>query len=462
MKASFRRFVAVLLVPLVIVSSVLYPAREAKAVIPVIAPIAMAIYGVGGAVLTADAFAAATTAIVGGIAMAAILSIGGDNPVELRIPLQSDQAKTDAVMPPPSAPGTIPSATTYSPSWFAGGPFASKADLCAVGMSKIAGQCDPTVAASSFTVGASSCSYQYSCGHVSSYTFYAATTCDAGYTVSGTSCNLTSARLAVSDSKVDFQRSGSGFSPIADKDSTKGASSRQMVGNQVQAWGRDSSGNPVVVTTGVNSNGDTTVQVQRGATSAGGQSIVKTDNLVISGSTGAVQSAASTSAAGSVGFDAATGAPVITQGATVTPVESPSIQIPTDYNREVTQQGIRDKTAIAADKLTSIDDQYKAGELSPVSPFDPSGFSPLKPDGGLISSWLATLLSKIGLPAGGQCSNAVIESELLGRPINLSFVNFCNALAPIINWFAWILVVFGVWRGVNRVAGGSESLAEVR
>jgi hypothetical protein len=175
-----------------------------------------------------------------------------------------------------------------------------------------------------------------------------------------------------------------------------------------------------------------------------------------------VQSAASTSAAGSIAFDSASGAPVVSTGAPVVPSDSPPFEIPKDYNREVTQQTIRDKTAITADKLTDLAEKYKAGDLPQVVPFDSDAFNPLKPDPGQVSSWLSTLLSKIGLPAGGQCGNAVIESELFGKAVNLSFVSFCNALAPIINWFAWVLVVFGVWRGVNRVAGGPESLAEVR
>lgn len=466
MIARLRRQIAVLMVPLVFLSSVLYPARQAQAVVPVIAPIAMAIHGVGGAVLASEALTAAGTAILGGIAMAAIFSIGGDNPVTVRVPLQSDQAKTDAAMPAPSVPASVSPTSTPTYTYYVGNPF----NMLAIASGSSALQaCQNAAAACANTsevwcvvasASESSCmlNWHHASGGETSAGGYGAwrsqsgttETCPEGYSISGGSCALQNARLAQSDSKVDYTRSGAGYAVIPDTDGAKGAGSRQMVGGSVQVWGRDSSGAPVVVTTGVDANGNSTVQVQRGVTTAGGQSAVKSDVYVINGTSGAVQSAASTAAAGSISFDAASGAPVVTTGAAVTPTEGPSLQIPTDYNREATQQAMKDKVA-------SIESKFAAGELAPVGPFDAAGFDPLKPDPGTVSTWVSSLMSKIGLPAGGQCGNAVLQSELLGKPISLSFVAFCTALAPIINWFSWVLVVFAVWRGVNRVTVGSSS-----
>jgi len=453
MIARLRRQIAALMVPLVFLSSVLYPARQAQAVVPVIAPIAMAIHGVGGAVLAADALTAAGTAILGGIAMAVIFSIGGDNPVTVRVPVQSDQAKTDGAMPAPAAPPSPVAGNQITQYRVLGlaAPYIWY-DTCAVAAA--------AWLASSTTIFISCSGNMVTIqptvppgqpqGTTQALASQVNTVCQTGFTASGANCVLTTARQAVSDSKVDYTRSSGGYAVIPDIDSAKGSGSRQMVGGSVQVWGRDSSGAPVVVTTGVDANGNSTVQVQRGVTSAGGQSAVKSDVYVINGTSGAVQSAASTAAAGSISFDAASGAPVVTTGAAVTPTEGPSLQIPTDYNREATQQAMKDKVA-------SIESKFAAGELAPVGPFDAAGFDPLKPDPGTVSTWVSSLMSKIGLPAGGQCGNAVLQSELLGKPISLSFVAFCTALAPIINWFSWVLVVFAVWRGVNRVTVGSSS-----
>lgn len=461
MSLKFRRWVARLLVPLFVFGSVVSP-RPAHAVVPLVAPIAMQIWGIGGAVLASDALASAGTAILGGIAMAVIFSIGGDNPVTVRLPVQSDQAKTDAAMPPPSAPATATQTTV--PMYTTGGYTRPSAlEACQAYGATIGGYTGLAEIRTTSCGSGSCCWVQAYQGGSNqwfgnlSVSVANVATCPTGYTVSGGNCTLTTARQATTDGKVDYTRSGAGYAAIPDIDTSKGSGSRQMVGGSVQTWGRDASGAPTVVTTGVDANGNTTVQVQRGLTSAGGQSLVKTDTYVINGTSGAVQSAASTAAAGSIGFDAASGAPVVSSGATVTPAEAPALNIPTDYNRETTQQSINTKTTETAASTKTLADKFAAGELTPAAPFSADAMAPLKPDPGAVQSWVSSLMSKIGLPAGGQCANASIQSELLGRSITLSFVSFCNALAPIINWFAWVLVVFAVWRAVHRVSGAASS-----
>lgn len=58
------------------------------------------------------------------------------------------------------------------------------------------------------------------------------------------------------------------------------------------------------------------------------------------------------------------------------------------------------------------------------------------------------ITSALGFPAGGQCSNAVFNWSLFSRPMTVDFQWLCVPLAPIINWFFWMLVMFA---GISEV-----------
>ncbi len=85
------------------VASVVFPYREARAVVPLV-PVVISLVTSTGAVLASDALLTQGLAILGAMTVAAILTMPGDTRV--RVPLTDDQTATDGAIP-------IPFPTTY-------------------------------------------------------------------------------------------------------------------------------------------------------------------------------------------------------------------------------------------------------------------------------------------------------------------------------------------------------------
>lgn len=58
------------------------------------------------------------------------------------------------------------------------------------------------------------------------------------------------------------------------------------------------------------------------------------------------------------------------------------------------------------------------------------------------------IASSLGFPPGGQCSNAVFNFDFMGRVMVVDFQWMCVPIAPIVNWFFWMLVLLA---GISEV-----------
>lgn len=356
-----------------------FPAKRSEAVIPIAIGLSLQALGSGGAVVSSDLLIGAATALIGGAVMALIFSIPGDVnqsvPVsQIRVPTTTNQASTDLIMPPPPAASTSTPTVQGGVTWNGAG----------TSYSDIAAACAAYVVASGYSGANYVCvdqqegdfcmpnspnchvydtndgSYLDLFPHVT-----ATTTCPGGYTASGSSCNLSNARAAVTDGKVDLTRGASGYTNT-DKDSSAAADFSKTANGETQVWGKDSQGNPMVATVkpdGVN----TRLTVQKQVASADGQSTVKSDNYIINNSTGAVTAVGSGTTSGTIALpDTAAGSPAVTSGAAVNPVAATGsgtgtgtgdIVFPSDYARsgEAVNAANIVKTAVNAvgDKLTN-------------------------------------------------------------------------------------------------------------
>lgn len=70
------------------------------------------------------------------------------------------------------------------------------------------------------------------------------------------------------------------------------------------------------------------------------------------------------------------------------------------------------------------------------------------------------ITQNLGLPAGGQCSNAVFSFALFGRPIDVDFRWMCTPIAPIVNWFFWMLVTLFAISEVLSILSGRGLLGD--
>jgi hypothetical protein len=106
--------------------------------------------------------------------------------------------------------------------------------------------------------------------------------------------------------------------------------------------------------------------------------------------------------------------------------------------------------------INSLLGKFDDETVQPVDGFDSTLYEELKPDQQDVNSWFDNFRATLGLQAGGQCGNASISSSLFGVPFNINFIEMCNALAPIVNWFFWLLVAFSVVNTALSLSGARE------
>lgn len=375
MKANKR---GALFMALFVAVSTVFPVRDSRAAVPLVG-LAVAAISNSGAVVSADLLTSGVTALIGGsIAALAITPNNADAPV--RVPLISDKATIDAVMPPPSAaPSTDPvQGTGYV------GPDKNYPDAASACMANATygmltryndsnyGWCSQSVAIKS--ISGASCTYtvtatpegggaSFSRGDYTISLYQTPTTaCPAGYNLSGSSCVLVAPRQ-IADNKADVTRSVSGFTyPTTGGDIDPMPSYASASGGKVYAQGKNSAGKPVMIEYSVSADGSKTYITHYTQSEDATQTTVKTQSITVDAATGAITGATSGTAAGSIApATDASSVPTVTTGAAVTSGSSSSepIVFPSDYARvgEAAQAAQVVKTAVdgVKERLTTTE-----------------------------------------------------------------------------------------------------------
>jgi len=401
--------------------SILVPVRPASAVVPIVG-LAIAAIAPTGAVLAADILTAGVTALIGGtIAALALSPSTADAPV--RVPLLSDTATIDKVMVPPTAPSSAQATVT-------GGKPENSATVTAYRSAYDSqsgwsfGVTDPSLdyCLANFVANLanrrcvvntqSAANYGVAYGNCTSgcVSITPSTSCPSGYSVSGTSCNLSNPRLAVSDNKSDLTRATGGYSSGGDVDALP--SYAAISGTKAVAYGTNSKGEPLIFTVSNSTDGTiSNIQIQT-QTTAGGQSAIETRNFAINAATGQVTSASSALNSGSLS-GVGTGATASTGSA----VSNQDIVFPSDYARsgEAANAAQSIKTAIEAQ--TDISQASLADPAIPDAGQFSDSFFPTTFDG--LLNWT--------VPAHtSQCPTADLSFDFWGHHFGLLMDAHCT------------------------------------
>lgn len=140
-----------------------------------------------------------------------------------------------------------------------------------------------------------------------------------------------------------------------------------------------------------------------------------------------------------------------------------NIDFPTDYNRESTQQAVKtDTAAISQNTKDTADELKKQFESTPeenidtsAHEFDDTKYGQIRGKEGDYTSIVSNLVGKLGIPSGGQCSNASINTVMFGVSTSWDFQPICASIAPLINYLFWTLILIFVWREVGSLRGSA-------
>lgn len=347
---KFRRISARLLLPFFLVWSVTVP-RPAQAVLPLAIPLVASLVNAAGAVVASDIAASAATALLGGAALALILSTPGDTSNvngQVRIPLTA--SSPDAAIPAPAAPASASLLITYSFTMATG---------CNAGASG-SGYSTQQAAFAAYvqTVNIPACGYPgttyivcptnplqmsynggASCYAPNPNPVQSANGCPAGYVVTGmpATCVLDNARAAAPDNKQDFQRAGAVISPFTGDDKPSGfdglVSTTSTSNDTVTVSGVDGSGNPVRYFVQALSTGGAVVKASVQKTDANGSTYTH-HQIVAVGVAGQVDSTSANDTAQVFSYNSATRQYDLTGAETsVAPPVSTTVNFPSDYAR---------------------------------------------------------------------------------------------------------------------------------
>lgn len=349
---KLRRTLAGFLAVMVFAMSSIYPAREAKAVIP-FAGLALALLNTAGAVISSDALLAAGTTILGSMAAAAIFLIPGDTSSNaVRVPLSNNTAVTSPAIPAPVAP----SSTSPIERWLGGGSYHSSfgsACIAAVAFNSA----PPEPYSRTARIDGMNCwmrdTYTPNGSYSESQIYLSHTSeCPSGYQFSGNNCVVSNPaqvipREVTPDRNVDlYVNASGGLSWHPDKDVPPANTSFPGGAAGGKIWGTNSAGQPFVTTITPRADGGTDISTQTQISSAG-NSFVQTSNISLAASTH-VTGASSNTVPGTVGDVTGSTVPVVT----TTPNTSSPIVFPDDYARQVTTLGTLIQTTKIADALT--------------------------------------------------------------------------------------------------------------
>lgn len=358
--------------------SVVFPVRQANALVPLVG-LAVAAASNTGAIVTADLLTSGVTALIGGT-IAALYLTPNNAEAPTRVALMSDQPTIDAVMPPPVNPGTVQANTTYM---FCGGTMSAEGccsqnvSVQSQSWSSWGGSCSGGGVSGSG--GNMICSYsctdnygprQFTTGMTGS----AVQNCPSGSSWNGSTCTVTDTRQAVPDSKKDYIPSAAGFSsPDADSVPSYVVPSE----GAVYAKGTNSSGQPVMIKYAVSADGTKTYVTHYTQSEDAAQTTVKTQSITVDTATGVVTAGTIGTAAGSISPGATAGSvPTVATGAAVTSGSSnvQPLVLPTDYARAGEAASAASSINTKLDTLHRDLTEKGADVADPVSP-DAAAFS---------------------------------------------------------------------------------------
>lgn len=344
MTKSFRRWVAVFIIPLFVFS--LYPQKKPEAILPLAIPLTVMLIDAAGAVITADALAAVGTALLGGLAMAAILLTPGDGGNvngQVRVPTTTAAGSSAAIPAPIGAPSTADPVVLWAP--YCNGCGWSEPYIYATALDAANAFC---VRQGYGMTGSVRPGNHPACGAGGTYYndsifwLFSQSLCPNGYT--GSPCTLSDSRQVVADGKQDFVRSGTTMTTGAnDLRGTAAAVVKTTAASNdtVQASAQDSAGNRRLVQVVATADGGSKVIANTEVKDGAGNTYVQAQTITLSPA-GVVTNVVATPLAQSLVLDPATGQLTATASpaATYTPVSSSSgstsITLPTDYAREAT------------------------------------------------------------------------------------------------------------------------------
>lgn len=246
-------------------------------------------------------------------------------------------------------------------------------------------------------------------------------TCPAGYTLSGSSCVLSDARVASPDKACDYSRSGTTLSQYAgDSVDCSGSALHPAVSASAMTLGGvDGGNNPVLISITPSSSGGSVVQVQR-QTTVNGQTQVQTTTITVApdGTVAGTQTAAQV---GTITLDPSTQ----TGTATTTgpaPAPAPQLQFPTDYAR----QG---EAATAASSIIGADNarlgSAPTAETLPASVVDVSG----------------TNFNTLTFTGSGACPAPKVLHTGLAGDLTVDYTPLCD-FAQQFSYAAYVVALF--------------------
>lgn len=398
----FRRLVAALLIPFVLVWSIMIP-RQALAFAPV---------GAAPIVIVGGLASGAVVPLVVGAAIAGVaywvfqdlMSLD-----EVRVPAVDGAAGAVPVPTDGGVPQSAPAETFYTASVVYGDESSIETSLDAArsaacsglsisGASAIAGFCGVTAVGVNIqnpVLSGSTCTAQYQCQFASTQgswinfnfptTYTSASGCGTGYTLGGSTCTLTNPHAAIADNKQDFTRSGTGMAPISG-DQAGGLSATTMTttnaDDTVVVAGKDSAGNAMQGKIIALPSGGSKVELKTQKVDAGGQTYVETQTFQTS-SAGDVVSATKTAAQTSLTYDPTTNTytenPNPSDSYSPTPATQQAIQFPSDYARQgeaaSAAQSISNTLGPKLDLLLAPSPAPDDPALPPSSQFDDAFFN---------------------------------------------------------------------------------------
>jgi len=263
---------------------------------------------------------------------------------------------------------------------------------------------------------------------------YLSTSCPPGY--SGSSCGLSNPSVVMkpADQVCGVLRSGNSFGtdPQDPDCSTIAATTGLTIAPQsVSATAPDGSTTTVII----NPDGSTTVYKTIPHT---GDATPTTTTETTSISAPDSNGDAKVSGQGSVTTD---GAGVGASGSAVSKVTFDKTGLATTSGQDTGNATLSD----IKNALTDTSHQPAPGGLEGGAAGDvPSGAS-FTPNQGQVTGLLSGLLSKIGIPAGGQCGLS-LPLSLFGQSFVVDLSPYCLAWSPYVNWAFWILTVLFVFR----------------